>query len=201
MVRNNQIISKNHFHKDWKRWIQQNFNQVFKKNHRHQLRERRSRQLAPTPIHHLQPIVRCPTSRYNTKQRLGRGFSLAEIRSIGLNKKEARSIGIKVDHRRRNKSIESLLINKQRLQDYKSRLIILPSGEKRLLEKDPVREYVRKVNIKPIAVKTRKTKAMVITADAKKFSAFIEVRQAHGLKKKLSNRRKSLAKKQVEDIK
>merc|ERR1712166_1559515 len=45
---------------------------------------------------------------------------------MGINKKEARSIGISVDHRRRNRSMESLQLNTQRLKEYHSKLIIFP---------------------------------------------------------------------------
>mgnify|MGYP003623425289 CR=1 FL=1 len=38
----------------------------------------------------------------------------------------ARSLGISVDHRRRNKSIESLQQNVQRLKEYRSKLILFP---------------------------------------------------------------------------
>jgi large subunit ribosomal protein L13e len=43
-----------------------------------------------------------------------------------LYKKHAKTIGIAVDHRRRNKSVESLQVNAQRLKLYKSKLILLP---------------------------------------------------------------------------
>lgn len=41
-------------------------------------------------------------------------------------KKYAKTIGIAVDHRRRNKSVESLQLNAQRLKLYKSKLILFP---------------------------------------------------------------------------
>ncbi len=43
-----------------------------------------------------------------------------------MGKKYARTIGIAVDHRRRNKSLESLQANVQRLKTYKSKLILFP---------------------------------------------------------------------------
>merc|ERR1712037_1041257 len=42
------------------------------------------------------------------------------------NKKEARTLGVAVDHRRRNRSAESLQLNVQRLKEYKSKLIVFP---------------------------------------------------------------------------
>ena len=39
---------------------------------------------------------------------------------------QAKTIGICVDHRRRNKSVESLQINAQRLKEYQSKLVLFP---------------------------------------------------------------------------
>lgn len=44
----------------------------------------------------------------------------------------ARSIGIALDVRRRNKSVESLQQNIQRLKEYRSKLILFPRGGKKL---------------------------------------------------------------------
>ena len=56
-----------------------------------------------------------------------------------MGKKYARTIGIAVDHRRRNKSLESSQANVQRLKLYKSKLILFPrhpskKGTKRAAE-------------------------------------------------------------------
>lgn len=53
----------------------------------------------------------------------------------GLNAGFARSIGIAVDHRRRNKSVESLQQNVQRLKEYRSKLILFPIHPNRKLKK------------------------------------------------------------------
>lgn len=42
----------------------------------------------------------------------------------------ARSIGVSVDHRRYNRSEESLQSNIARLKEYKSRLVLLPKKKK-----------------------------------------------------------------------
>ena len=44
----------------------------------------------------------------------------------GIHKKVARTIGISVDPRRRNKCTESLQANVQRLKEYRSKLILFP---------------------------------------------------------------------------
>lgn len=45
-----------------------------------------------------------------------------------MTKKYAKSVGIAVDHRRTNLSVESLQANVQRLKEYKSKLIVFPMG-------------------------------------------------------------------------
>ena len=57
--------------------------------------------VAPRPVKTLRPVIRCPTLKYNVKQRLGRGFTLEELKSAGVSKKMAQTIGISVDPRRR----------------------------------------------------------------------------------------------------
>lgn len=55
------------------------------------------------------------------------GFSvLLSVQVAGIHKKVARTIGISVDPRRRNKSTESLQANVQRLKEYRSKLILFP---------------------------------------------------------------------------
>ena len=54
--------------------------------------------------------------------RAGRGFTLEELKTAGINAKEAGNIGIAVDHRRRNKNVETLQANVARLKAYKQRL-------------------------------------------------------------------------------
>jgi large subunit ribosomal protein L13e len=83
--------------------------------------------LAPRPASGpLRPVVHCQTRRYNTKVRAGRGFSHDELKAAGLYKKFAKTVGIAVDHRRRNKSVESLQVNAQRLKLYQSKLVLFP---------------------------------------------------------------------------
>lgn len=48
------------------------------------------------------------------------------IQQAGIKKREARTIGIAVDYRRRNKSMESLQKNVQRLKEYRAKLILFP---------------------------------------------------------------------------
>jgi len=51
---------------------------------------------------------------------------LAELKEAGIGRKEARGVGIVVDHRRRNLSEEGKKLNVERLVAYKSKLIVFP---------------------------------------------------------------------------
>lgn len=46
--------------------------------------------------------------------------------AASISRKMAPKIGISVDHRRRNKSLESFQANVQRLKEYRSKLILFP---------------------------------------------------------------------------
>jgi large subunit ribosomal protein L13e len=126
MVRHNNIIPNQHFHKKWARRVKTWFAQPMQKKSRRDKRNAKSGAAAPAPADSLRPLVQCPTRRYNTKQKLGRGFTLDELRGAGINPKLAVTIGISVDHRRTNKSEESFNLNVNRLKDYKARLVVFP---------------------------------------------------------------------------
>jgi len=52
-----------------------------KKKRRRALRNKSALQIAPRPVAGLlRPIVQCPTIRYNSKQRQGKGFTLEELK-------------------------------------------------------------------------------------------------------------------------
>jgi large subunit ribosomal protein L13e len=127
MPKRNNMIPNAHFHKDWQRRVRTWFNQPARKHRRRECRLKKAVAIAPRPVAgQLRPIVRCPTARYNKKARLGRGFTLEELRAAGIGKRIARTIGIAVDFRRTNRSLESLQLNAQRLKEYRSRLILFP---------------------------------------------------------------------------
>ncbi|CAM9277941.1 unnamed protein product [Choristocarpus tenellus] len=128
MVKHNNVLPNQHFHKKWQRRVRTWFDQPAKKKIRRQKRQAKAAKMAPRPTELLRPAVHCPTIKYNSKVRLGRGFSLAELKEAGISKKVALTIGIAVDHRRSNKSEASLETNVQRLKDYRAKLIIFPRG-------------------------------------------------------------------------
>jgi ribosomal protein L13E len=93
--------------------------QPAKKKARRLRRKAKAAAIAPRPTQQLRPVVHPPTQRYNHKTRLGKGFSLQELKEAGITKTYAKSVGIAVDHRRTNLSVESLQANVQRLKEYK----------------------------------------------------------------------------------
>lgn len=127
MGKGNNMVPNGHFRKWWERYVRTWFNQPARKQRRRQARIAKAARVAPRPVAGpVRPIVHCQTVRYNTKVRAGRGFSHDELRSAGIHKKYAKTIGISVDHRRRNKSLESLQSNVARLKAYRSKLILFP---------------------------------------------------------------------------
>jgi large subunit ribosomal protein L13e len=127
VLKHNNQLPNAHFRKDWQLRVKTWFDQPGRKLRRRQNRAKKAATVAPRPVDGLlRPIVACPTNRYNMKVRAGRGFTFDELKAAGINRKEARSIGIAVDYRRRNRSEESLQRNVERLQLYKSKLIVFP---------------------------------------------------------------------------
>merc|ERR1712098_184095 len=130
---------------------------------------------APRPVKTLKPVVRCPTQRYNTKVRLGRGFTLDELKEAGIPKKWARTVGITVDHRRKNRCTEGLQENVARLKLYKTKLMVLPrkskakKGDTTRAEAQNVPQNTLKEIIK-IPKQPLREKARAIKADEKAFS-------------------------------
>jgi large subunit ribosomal protein L13e len=101
-------------------------NQAGKKKSRRLARAAKAAAIAPRPLKLLRPAVHCPTQRYSAKVRLGKGFTLEELKGAGLTAQYARTVGIAVDHRRTNRCNESLARNVARLEEYKSKLIVFP---------------------------------------------------------------------------
>ena len=80
MKHNNQLPNA-HFKKDWDRRVKTWFDQAGQKRRRRLLRKEKAAAIAPRPAAGLlRPIVHCPTQKYNMKTRLGRGFSLKELK-------------------------------------------------------------------------------------------------------------------------
>merc|ERR1711918_319052 len=133
MKHNNQIHSVRKFRKYWQRYVKTWFNQPARKKSRRNARAAKAEKISPRPIAGaVRPVVHGSTVKYNSKVRIGRGFSLAEIKDAGLGKLEAQSLGIAVDHRRRNRSVEGQQANVQRLKEYRANMILFPRNAKKL---------------------------------------------------------------------
>merc|ERR1711970_221322 len=133
MKHNNMIHSCRKFRKFWQRYVKTWFNQPARKKSRRTARAKKAAEIAPRPVAGcIRPVVHGATLKYNSKVRIGRGFSLAEIKDAGIGKLEAKSLGIAVDHRRRNRSVEGKQANLQRLKEYKANLVVFPRNGKKL---------------------------------------------------------------------
>ncbi|KAK7850385.1 60s ribosomal protein l13-1 [Quercus suber] len=127
MVKHNNVIPNGHFKKHWQNYVKTWFNQPARKERRRIARQKKAVKIFPRPTTgKLRPIVHGQTLKYNMKVRSGRGFSLEELKAAGIPKKYAQSIGIAVDHRRRNRSLEGLQANVQRLKTFKAKLVVFP---------------------------------------------------------------------------
>jgi large subunit ribosomal protein L13e len=180
----NNIVPNGHFHKWWQRFVKTWFNQPARKERRRAARITKAARLAPRPASGpVRPVVHCQTRRYNTKLRAGRGFSHDELKAAGIYKKQAQTIGIAVDHRRRNKSAESLQVNAQRLKLYKSKLIVFPRKAGKPRKGDSSAEELKlatqlKTDVLPIRQSRRRgVKARAITDQERKFSSFSMLRK------------------------
>jgi len=180
----NNIIPNAHFHKDWQRRVRCWFDQPLRKRRRRLNRISKASQVAPAPVKGgLRPVVRCPTQRYNTKTRVGRGFTIEELKGAGIAKKQAKTIGIAVDYRRTNRSQESLQLNIQRLKEYRSRLILFPKKLGKPKKGDSSAEELKLATqlrgvIMPVKKSWQKEKARPITDQERKHSVFVELRKA-----------------------
>ena len=126
MVKHNNVVPNGHFQKAWQNNVRTWFDQPARKLRRRLARARKAAAIAPRPLKGLHPLVQSQTIRYNRKAREGRGFTLLELKKAGLSPLFARSIGINVDHRRKNRNAEGLQRNVQRLELYKSKIVLLP---------------------------------------------------------------------------
>ena len=132
MVKHNNVVPNIHCHKKYCESsrgplkVRLTLNQAGKKKSRRLARAAKAAAIAPRPLKLLRPAVHCPTQRYSAKVRLGKGFTMEELKAAGLTARYARTVGIAVDHRRTNKSAESLAANVARLEEYKSKLIVFP---------------------------------------------------------------------------
>ena len=196
MVRHNNVVPNAHFHKHWQDKVKTWFNQAARKQRRRTNRIKKAEKLAPRPAAGpLRPVVRPPTQRYNMKLRYGRGFTLEELKEAGISAKYAKTVGIAVDHRRKNKSVESLQQNVPRLKAYMSKLIVFPRrpGKPKAGDSDAAAcssaEQVTGV-LMPMLPEKKAEKARAITDQESKGHAYHTMRLARSEKRLKGKREK-----------
>ena len=135
------MIHNVHLKFDWQNKVRTWFNQPGRKHRRRVLRNKKANLIAPNPTHKLRPVVRGQTNKYNTKIKLGRGFTPKELNEAGIKGLSyARSLGIAVDLRRKDTSKETLDLNAGRIKEYISRIILYPRNENKPEKKPQVKE-------------------------------------------------------------
>jgi len=130
--------------------------------------------------------------------KLGKGFTLEEIRQAGLNPLEVRQIGISVDYRRKNASTGTLQANVQRLKLYHSKLVVFPrkAGKPKkgdTSDKEILNSVTQIKRQAPIHSVTKKDKSRSIKPEELKQSAYLTLR-----KERAKARRVGVAKKKAE---
>eukprot|EP01123_Difflugia_compressa_P014565 TRINITY_DN76_c0_g1_i2.p1 TRINITY_DN76_c0_g1~~TRINITY_DN76_c0_g1_i2.p1 ORF type:complete len:229 (-),score=24.11 TRINITY_DN76_c0_g1_i2:42-728(-) len=183
MVKHNNMLVNNHFKKAWQIHVKTWFNQPAKRAKRRLNRQKKASYIFPRPVSGpLRPLVHGQTLRYQSKLKFGRGFSLDELKLAKISPRDARTIGISVDFRRRNRSLETQTANVQRLALYKSKLVLFPRKAKKPKKGDATKSernaVVQQTKPFPYHIVRSKDKARVITEKEKTDSAFMTLRKA-----------------------
>ncbi|KAM7271632.1 hypothetical protein ACFE04_030846 [Oxalis oulophora] len=182
MVKHNNQIPISHFKKHWQDYVKTWFNQPARKQRRRVARQKKAVKIFPRPTAGpLRPIVHGQTRKYNMKLRAGRGFSLEELKAAGIPKKLAPTIGIAVDHRRKNRSLEGLQTNAQRLKTYKAKLVVFPRRPRKLKAGDSSPEELANATqvtgaYLPIVREQPTVELVKVTEEMKSVKAFQKLR-------------------------
>jgi len=176
MVKHNNIIPNIHCKKKYLQSsrgplkVKLALNQATRKKARRVKRAARAAKIAPAPLQKLRPVVHCPTQKYSAKVRLGKGFTLEELKAAKLAPKYAMTVGIAIDWRRRNRCEGSLAANVARLEEYKKNLVILKKG-------DAAPAQVTGT-IQPLVKPASEIEMQDVTGELKDFKAFTTMRLA-----------------------
>ena len=197
----------------WQRYIRVALDAAGRKKRRRKARMAKAALIAPNPTHKLRPIVRGQTNKYNSKARLGRGFTLAELKEAnisGIN--YARSLGIAIDLKRKDTCKETTSLNAQRIKDYTSRMILYPRKEGKMDKKAQIKEATEEQLKAPEAKMQTLCKKIIpfpqkeegysfgpITAEMKKENVYkkqrTEIKTAQGFYKRMEAAKNKGAKK------
>jgi len=198
----NNVLPGNHFRKDWQRRVRTWFDQPGRKLRRRTARKTKAATLGVRPLSLLRPAVRAQTVRYNRKVREGRGFTFAELKEAGVGRKEARGVGIVVDHRRRNLSKEGKKLNVERLKAYKARLIVFPRKAGKPKKGDSSADDLKADTTRgalPLPELYTAEGPRKITADEREFKAYRTLRTERSNQKHEGARKARATKKEEEE--
>lgn len=191
MAKGNNILASSHLRKHWNKWhyvgVRCFFNKMAHKKIRKDKRAAKAAAVFPRPLGKLRPIVMGQTRRYSSKVKIGRGFSIAELKEAGLTMQFAQTVGIAVDHRRHNKNAETMAANVKRLNDYKAKLILFPNKEgkgvvKKGLIHDSTADKLKNVeqnkspSVFALPAKDTTVETMAITKEMQNFKAYQKLR-------------------------
>lgn len=175
------------------------FDQPANKKRRVQARRTKAAAVFPRPLEKLRPIVHAMTRKYSSKLRYGRGFSLQELSKAKISPAFARTVGIAVDHRRHDASEEALQLNVQRLESYKSKLILFPrradkpkKGDIADSTADKLKTVAQDISKHVIAIPKRKVRQtpQKITKEMTSAKVFRKLRQLRVNEKYIGKREK-----------
>ena len=206
MVKHNNVIPNGHFNKHWQNYVKTWFNQPARKTRRRNARQAKAVKDFPRPAGKLRPQVHGQTLKYNMKLREGRGFSLEELKAAGIPKKLAPTIGIAVDHRRRNRSLEGLQANVQRLKTFKAKLVIFPRRARKMKVGDSTPEELATATqiqgpVLPIVREKPAAEFVKVTEEMKSFGAYAKLRVERTNERHLGARLKRAAEAEKEEKK
>lgn len=182
MVKHNNVVPNGHFKKHWQNYVKTWFNQPARKTRRRVARQKKAVKIFPRPTAGpLRPVVRGQTLKYNMKVRAGRGFSLEELKAAGIPKKLAPTVGISVDHRRRNSSLEGFQTNVQRLKTFKAKLVVFPRRARKSKAGDSTPEELASAtqfagDYLPIVCEKPTVDLVKVTEEMKSFKAYDKLR-------------------------
>ncbi|KAL8500982.1 hypothetical protein ACS0TY_020533 [Phlomoides rotata] len=206
-MKHNNVIPNGHFRKHWQNYVKTWFNQPARKTRRRIARQKKAIKIFPRPTAGpLRPIVHCQTLKYNMKVRAGKGFSLEELKAAGIAKKLAPTIGISVDHRRRNCSLEGFQTNVQRLKTYKAKLVVFPRRARKVKAGDSSPEELASATqvtgtFLPIVSEKPTVELVKVSEDMKSFKAYDKLRLERTNKRHAGVRAKRAAEAEKEEKK
>ncbi|GLU24057.1 hypothetical protein SLE2022_400240 [Rubroshorea leprosula] len=207
MVKHNNVVPHSHFRKHWQNYVKTWFNQPARKNRRRIARQKKAVKIFPRPTAGpLRPIVHGQTLKYNMKLRAGRGFTLEELKAAGISKKLAPTIGIAVDHRRKNRSLEGLQANVQRLKTYKAKLVVFPRRSRKFKAGDSAPEELASATqvqgqYMPLVREKPSVELVKVTEEMKSFKAYGKLRVERMNKRQIGARMKKAAEAEKEEKK